>query len=262
MLRDGRWELECMEVLEDVSPADWIVEQLWARSASGVRVGELIPEGFEAYARIFHPAYRATEAPGVEERIAWYTIANWTGQTVHPEMQFNRIAKLPDAPVYNHPEWGTRPIVGYLPDEECLLLTRVLSSFTSTPESCYFCLWEGYGGMNAHYRRNPKVKAARGWEYWLFRGPIHGALGGLHPTSETPNIWWPEDRAWCVVTHVDFSETFVGGTQACIDRILGYSNWNWGNNSRMRFSGLETLQISLDARVDINGDNINPGVGV
>ena len=262
MLRDGRWELECMEVLEDVSPADWIVERLWARSASGsgVRVGELIPEGFEAYARIFHPAYRPTESPGVRERIAWYTIANWTGQTAHPEMQFNRIAKLPDEPIYKNPEWGTRPRIGYLPDEECLVLTRVLSSFTSTPESCYFCLWEGRGGMDAHYRRKPKVKAAPGWEYWLFRGPIHGALGGLHPTSETPNIWWPEDRTWCVVTHVDFSETFVGGTQACIDSILKYSKWR--ERSRMRFSALEALQISLDARVDDQGDRINPGVGL
>ena len=175
-------------------------------------------------------------------------------------MQFNRIAKLPDEPIYKDPEWGTRPRIGYLPDEECLVLTHVLSLFTSTPESCYFCLWEGRGGMDAHYRRKPKVKADRGWEYWLFRGPIHGALGVLHPTSETPNIWWPEDRAWCVVTHVDFRETFVGGTQACIDRILRYSDR--GAHSPMRFSGLEALQISLDARVDINGDNINPGVGV
>ena len=261
MLRDGRWELECMEVLEDVSPADWIGERLWPRSASGVRVGQLIPEGFEAYARIFHPAYRKTEAPGVEERIAWYTVAGWTGQTVHPEMQFHRIAKLSDGPAYPDPEWGTHPRVGHLPDEECMALTRILSAFTSTSESCYFCVWKGYGGMDTHYRGKPKVKTEPGWEYWLFRGPIHGAISGLHPTSEPANIWWPEDRAWCVVTHVDFPETYVGGTQACIDRILIHSNWYWGNKSSMRFSSLEALQISLDARVDAQGDSINPGVG-
>ena len=65
--------------------------------------------------------------------------------------------------------------------------------------------------------------------------------------SRAPSIWWPEDRAWCVATEMDVTETLVGGREACIEQIL-------------RQPELETLPITLDGLVDYKGDTINPTV--
>ena len=76
-----------LEFSEDVSQAQWIEESLsgWGK------VRSLMPEGLQAYARVFHPAHltRAREQP-----VRWSTVASWTGRTVHPQMQFERIATL------------------------------------------------------------------------------------------------------------------------------------------------------------------------
>jgi hypothetical protein len=37
----------------------------------------------------------------------------------------------------------------------------------------------------------------------------------------SPNIWWPDDRAWCVATEIDLMSTFAGGSAACAEAILG-----------------------------------------
>ena len=44
----------------DVEPTTWIDDWLqpWGRVNEGVLVGEIVPSGFEAYARVFHPARR------------------------------------------------------------------------------------------------------------------------------------------------------------------------------------------------------------
>ena len=63
-----------------------------------------------------------------------------------------------------------------------------------------------------------------------------GPLFALASTSFTahrrrsPNLWWPGDHAWCVVSNYDLQVTHVAGTQACIDRLVSDP-------------GLEVLQI-------------------
>ncbi len=60
-------------------------------------MGLILPEGFAAYARVFHPADLDEE----HRPVRWSTVASWTGRTVHPLMQFGRIANLPNP--YTHP---------------------------------------------------------------------------------------------------------------------------------------------------------------
>lgn len=52
--------------------------------------------------------------------------------------------------------------------------------------------------------------------YHLLHGRHHSYAG----LPDDPNYWWPEDRAWCVVTDTDFDWAYVAGTAACIDEIL------------------------------------------
>ena len=53
------WIREDISLVEDAFAAEWVKERLlpFSREA-GLRVGNVVPQGFEAYARIFHPASR------------------------------------------------------------------------------------------------------------------------------------------------------------------------------------------------------------
>ena len=66
--------------------------------------------------------------------------------------------------------------------------------------------------------------------------------------GDSPNIWWPEDRAWCVATDIDLYDTYVGGSKECIEAILSNPD-------------LEALPATLDARLDLGGDTINAPKG-
>jgi hypothetical protein len=55
----------------------------------------------------------------------------------------------------------------------------------------------------------------------LLRGPLDALLrwsfGGWW---QPPNLWWPDDHAWCVATEVDGYDTFIGGSGSCIDEVV------------------------------------------
>jgi hypothetical protein len=38
--------------------------------------------------------------------------------------------------------------------------------------------------------------------------------------NHSPNLWWPDDRAWCVATEIDLAWTYVGGPAALISDVL------------------------------------------
>ena len=227
-----------LSVSQEVNTADWIRERLhpFARD-----VGSVVPSGFPAYARIFHPAGIAGR-PDVEAR--WSEVAALTGKTVHPEMQFHAIAPPPHDPQPHFYE----PRLGVLSTSQAEALVEVLANHTTTPNSCWLCLWDGYGylhpggtavfviaarGPFARLRvalkrlqlrlsrpRTPRRDGPRvrlpARDYLLFHAPIREALGW----QEGPNLWWPEDRAWCVASEIDFPYTYVGGAPDLIDAIL------------------------------------------
>ena len=242
-----RKEPEGVELMEDISQARWVEDRLRPWNPCGVhgtRVGSIVPEGFVAYARVFHPAELRTDRG--HEPVRWSTGASWTGRTVHPQMQFERIANLSE--VYQDPPWGSCPRYGCLPPEECRTIAEVLREFTSTPDRCYFCVWEGWGFLDPGLYKNASRLRVPGRGYLLFRGPLDAVMSFLdyfpHGWSQSPSIWWPDDRAWCVATEIDFSDTYVAGSDACVERILSCLD-------------LETLPITTEARVDSGGDTVN-----
>ena len=239
-------EPEGIELLQDVAPARWIEERLWpwghSSGTPGVRVGSILPEGFAAYARVLHPARRG----GGKEPVRWATVASWTGRTVHPLMQFGGIANLPYP---YHPSWGEPPIHGRLPHDECRANVKLLREFTATPESCLLCLWDGYGFLDAtRYQNVSRVSAHR--KYLLFQGSLDlvDCFRDTVGQGQSPNLWWPEDRAWCGATDIDLYDTYVGGSKECIQRILDCPD-------------LESFPVSIDDRVDAGADTINVSDG-
>jgi hypothetical protein len=56
----------------------------------------------------------------------------------------------------------------------------------------------------------------------LFEGEIWQISrfhSGFEPRS--PTLWWPEDRAWFVHTRIEATSTYLGGSQALVDHVVG-----------------------------------------
>jgi hypothetical protein len=98
-------------------------------------------------------------------------------------------------------------------------LAVVLAWHTSTPERCWFCVWDGWGSIV--FEDGPRVQLpAR--EYVLFVGPLAGLPSLMEAQGgRSPNLWWPEDRASCVATEIDLAFTYVGGLATLISDVLG-----------------------------------------
>ena len=55
----------------------------------------------------------------------------------------------------------------------------------------------------------------------VVRGAVRDAVRNLapEPHEQSANLWWPADRAWCVVTDIDLTSTYVGGSAVCIAEL-------------------------------------------
>src|ERR1700686_4370814 len=129
-----------VELMRDTFAARWVEQRLWKWGKDGVPVGSVVPEGFEAFARILHPAHKSPADGGEGERVRWSTVAAWTGRVVHPQMQFERIANLAE---HEFPIWGSPPMQGVLPREECGRLAGRLRSLSHGPTVRVGCIWDG-----------------------------------------------------------------------------------------------------------------------
>ena len=223
--------------LHDVSSAAWIGPRL---HPFGQDIGSVIPGGFGAYARLFHPV-------GVDEsrRERWSEVAARTGRIVHPEMQFHMIAaprgQTPSVD-YNR---RNQPRMGTLHLGHRRILVDHLRKATTTPDRCWFAMWEGLGGLNDGGVRERVQLPSR--NYLLYSGTIDRALEtpmDPFPFDQSPNLWWPEDRAWFVATEIDFDSTFVGGDKGLIAELV--------TDER-----LEALPITLSAKADSAADRVN-----
>ena len=41
-----------------------------------------------------------------------------------------------------------------------------------------------------------------------------------HFLPQSPNLFWPEDRTWCVATEIDLFCTLIGGSEEMADRLI------------------------------------------
>jgi hypothetical protein len=173
----------------DLSPADWIEPLLPDQESSAP---SLLPLGFDAYARIFVP-YCDEDASERSERIAEALTEPMPG------------ADRDDQAAY----------CGFLPAEQFETLLPILASHTSSAAS-WFLLWDGHGDLDQRaFSQAPKVRHPIRDLYLL-----RGLRLAYHDLPDSPNYWWPDDRAWCVCADTDWDYYYIGGTAACIDEIL------------------------------------------
>lgn len=218
----------------DVRPAEWIAPRLSRELGT---VASVVPGGFPAYARVLHPA---------DEDVRWEQVAADTGRLVHPLVQWHRLVGSDDPVNADGADWpGGAPRTGELEPVSLAALLAVLRRHTSTPRACWYCLWEGWGWLRgspsvavlgsaepvppafpAEVLDGPRVRHPLGRDHLLFSGPLESVLELGHHTRpdwfipQSPQLLWPDDRAWCVGTEIDFDSTLVAGTAELVDDLL------------------------------------------
>ena len=108
--------------------ADWIRRRL-APWDGEYTITVVVPAGFEAYARVLHPA----ESPDNGERLVrWADVAAWSGLPLRDNAQFHSVALPPADPGAPPPFRGQGPRQGslYVPDAE--VLAAIVLPFVKT----------------------------------------------------------------------------------------------------------------------------------
>jgi hypothetical protein len=253
-----------LEPVEDLSPAAWVQEALkdWPSGRSFL-VRDLVPPVYEAYARILHRAHRPEDRG--QPTGTWSERATQLGRPLGSETTWHDLTgtKVVDGPARD--AW--MPTEGGWSEEEVRVVVTLLSDLTATPLGCWFAMWSGWGeisggtsslspldrptnGLRLRWRVRPKPSRARsqaarfktfallggGRSYLLIKGAVDDAsLFDLGYGFRSPALWWPEDRAWFVHTEIDALSTYLGGSQALIDRLV-------------REQVLESFEVDADSR--------------
>jgi hypothetical protein len=243
-------------VCDDVREADWLRASLrpWRERGPHVAalrpVAALVPAAYPAHGRILHRASRGSHF------VRWAEVAALTGQRLHAETQYGELIGWEwDADDQMPPEpWG-EPEPGSLRPEECAAVAEVLSGYTTTPDDCWFCVWEGYGWPELErLRARAGFVAADGGrvdleadyetagpaaypvavpvaplvgledrDCILFRGPVTAATAFRSgPMYQSPTLWWPTDRAWCVASELDIYSTYVAAEPAALHALIDH----------------------------------------
>lgn len=195
-----------LEVADDISEASWIGDNL---QPGAFQVGMMVPDCFEAYARLFFPfvgerIYSDDRAVD-NERITWAETARRNGRVAHALMEAETISAANQPPqLYS----------SFSTDQETALWP-ILERHTGSQQA-WFLLWDGFGGVDPRpFESHPKVEHW-GRSYHL----LHGPLAARDGFSDPPSYIWPDDRAWCLITDIDWYWAYAAGTKACIHEIV------------------------------------------
>jgi hypothetical protein len=231
-----------LEQVDGAVAGGWIASGL--RDGFGGFVKQQVPQVYEAYARVLHPAW-----DDEHDEVTWAEVARRLGTRAHSEMQWHAIVGSYDSSNFTGSRWpGGDPAMGELPAEKLDALCAVLAGHTGTPESVYFGISTIKGGVAEEWPDAAQLEGLRR-EWVVLKGPLAAvdqiALSSRHGMSfgfavyadgrrealsgdemperlgrEAPNLIWPEDRAWFVAVDVDLDSTLVGGCRQLIDRLL------------------------------------------
>lgn len=163
-------------------------------------------------------------------------------------MQWHAIVGSPDyLNVTGSLSDGANPRRGALAKFALSIMCDRLAQGQQEPD-CYFCLWEGYDRLETygwlkrdlasdakatvqdrHIFTPDELSQSRPHlpdrDYIVLAGTLYNALriGSFAAESfwpQSPNLFWPDDRTWCVATEIDFDSTLVGGPERLVDAIL------------------------------------------
>jgi hypothetical protein len=259
-----------LSAARDVHGAAWVLAAL---RDFDFTVGSIVPPVFEAYARVFHPAWRRTGKNMVAVR--WAEVADANGRAMHPAAQWGSIVGSWEGQSSSIQPggWEWPPSEGELPWEIAQCLVAILAEHTGDPATAFFGVWEGWGIPQSFFAFSPGTpdevqRQARdaheaevaAWRELLASAPVfqvperpmhllQGPLAAIEDfyefCNEPPSLWWPADARWCVGTDIDLMTTYVGGSRRAIEALLADEQ-------------LEALPVSDDHSITWEADTINP----
>ena len=138
-----------MRPLAQSSAADWVAAGTdhWKLTVKG-----FVPAQYEAFARVLH------EVQHGDDHETWASVAAANGQPFGPLAQWTRINVNPEGE-----EWSGQPRVGTLTPHTARSLSESLAPFTTTPEACFFGVWEGFGGSELPPACSSSSRNAESW---------------------------------------------------------------------------------------------------
>lgn len=254
-------QTEDLTITNGAAAGAWIEPKLGSEIS---RVADQVPAGYEAYVRIFHPAHDRELKP-----VRWAEVAEVTGKTAHREMQWEALTA-------GRSEWeGQEPMTGWMDIDELDALCAILVDHTTNPDHCYFglCTIQSWEDSFSAEEMEPLLKLPHGRDHIVLAGPLSAVdqitrhYSSADPSSavvvawkgdgpqrertrlewvwrDVPNLIWPEDRSWFVVSEVDFDSTVVGGSAELIKAIV-------------QSPALEAWQVEPTDSLAIDADKIN-----
>jgi hypothetical protein len=198
----------------DLSAFDWIDRALLRDD--GLRtVAKLLPRGFEAYCKVFHPITSSHEfvtestaplEPLEEHRVRWRDLATAHGFEFHPWFSQTTFAA-------NGMPWPLHfvPAEGSIPYRYVERLARYLAS-----DQPHLFLYEIPTSF-ALFADYPEVSTGD----VLLRGTLNELASFVlqDEYGDPPSYWWPQDHSWCVVCDFDLPFTIVGATRDRVEAI-------------------------------------------
>ncbi len=161
----------------------------------------------------------------------WHTLVGF-GPSGLPA--YSRLRFLPD-PAYQGQSEHDVHLGADVPSETDQLRTVLdtLARYTSTPNQCYFCLWDGWASNSepafpASVLTGPKVMIPHR-AYYLFHGALSdfGDWGAAEMWPGQPRLHlpdpafiWPAERTWCVANDVDPHWAGIGADTSAIDQLV------------------------------------------
>jgi len=253
-----------LTIVDGATAGAWIAPRL--EGGFGGKVRQQVPNGYDAYVRVLHPA-RDREG----DAVTWAEVAGALGRTAHRQMQWHKLVGSNDPPAMTGSEWhGRNPPIGELDEPTLGALCQVLHAFTADPERCFFGLSTIHGGVEEAYPDAVQLRWP-GRDFVVFSGPLSAAdqVGyesesgfsiavympspdeppppppdRVHWFEQAPNLIWPADHSWYVASEYDLDSTLVGGSRDLVDAILASPN-------------LETWEVERSDSLEAHADKIN-----
>lgn len=198
------------------APANWLVDE---SPTIEYRVRSLIPEGFNAYVRVFHPA-QGKDGSEARDEIPWHHISAQYNKPMHPEVQWeDLVGHFLEEVGVDYP-W---PLIGRLPMP---LRQRIIHRIKRHTQSDIYWMawWDGYSYFYylplgiAKFQRSLRNYALTYSLDPLVNLDLGFSVHSKHTCS--PQLLWPDDRSWIVATEIDLTSTYVAGSNHLAEDLL------------------------------------------
>lgn len=262
---------------DDLKAVNGAEDGAWIEPALGDDAGAVtdqVPQVFDAYARVFHPA---SDDGGND--VTWAEVARRLGRVAHPEMQWHQLVGTADTFGIEGSNWsGEIPNLGEMEIGDLDRLCAVLGEHTEDPGRCYFGLCEInhhplVDAIEAEQGKQPRLELPVGRDHLVLAGPLSAVaqIGDTDPPGliwavpvdaekpwerpepdptdpfwrSAPSLIWPADHSWFVASEVDFDSTLVGGSRTLVDALVAAP-------------GLEVLEVEPGTKLTAFSDELNP----